>query len=162
MKIADLVLTNNHRYNCLIQVSEWLFFNTKSLTWGIIWYNCLIQVSEWLLRDILLAPICKEFHSRHSNPVILKWKIKGTSIYQLDKIEQIILIPVLLFYCLYISELLLWLLDKPPWSWSYGSLTYNYMCNQCLLPLKLWVYRFTACDYTFGIVSLFLYWCVCW
>jgi hypothetical protein len=23
--------------------------NTKSLTWGIIRYNCLIQVSEWLL-----------------------------------------------------------------------------------------------------------------
>ena len=41
-------------------------------------------------------------------------------------IEQIILIPVLLFYCLYISELLLWLLDKPPWSWSYGSWIYNY------------------------------------
>jgi len=29
---------------------------------------------------------------------------------------------------------------RGPWlSWSYGSLIYNYMCNQCLLPLKLWV-----------------------
>jgi len=31
------------------------------------------------------------------------------------------------------------------WSWSYGSWIYNYnvhkmyLCNQCLLPLKLWV-----------------------
>jgi hypothetical protein len=24
------------------------------------------------------------------------------------------------------------------WSWSYGSWIYNYRCNQCLLPLKLW------------------------
>jgi hypothetical protein len=24
-------------------------------------------------------------------------------------------------------------------SWSYGSWIYNYLCNQCLLPLKLWV-----------------------
>ena len=25
------------------------------------------------------------------------------------------------------------------WLWSYGSLIYNYMCNLCLSPLKLWV-----------------------
>ena len=24
------------------------------------------------------------------------------------------------------------------WSWSYGSLIYNYLYNQCLSPLKLW------------------------
>jgi len=27
----------------------------------------------------------------------------------------------------------------PPWSWSYGSLIYNYLCNQCLSLLTLWV-----------------------
>ena len=26
-----------------------------------------------------------------------------------------------------------------PWSWSYGSWIYNYLCNQFLSPLKLWV-----------------------
>ena len=25
------------------------------------------------------------------------------------------------------------------WSWSYGSWIYNYLCNQCLSPPKLWV-----------------------
>jgi hypothetical protein len=25
-------------------------------------------------------------------------------------------------------------------SWSYGSWIYNYLCNQCLSPLKLWVW----------------------
>ena len=25
------------------------------------------------------------------------------------------------------------------WSWSYGSWIYNYLCNQCLSSLKLWV-----------------------
>jgi hypothetical protein len=25
------------------------------------------------------------------------------------------------------------------WSWLYGSWIYNYLCNQCLSPLKLWV-----------------------
>ena len=28
---------------------------------------------------------------------------------------------------------------RPSWSWSYGSWIYNYFCNQCLSPLKLWV-----------------------
>jgi hypothetical protein len=27
----------------------------------------------------------------------------------------------------------------PSWLWSYGSWIYNYLCNQCLLPLILWV-----------------------
>jgi hypothetical protein len=27
----------------------------------------------------------------------------------------------------------------PPWSWLYGSWIYNYLCNQCLSLLKLWV-----------------------
>jgi hypothetical protein len=26
------------------------------------------------------------------------------------------------------------------WLWSYGSWIYNYLCNQCLSPLKLWVW----------------------
>jgi hypothetical protein len=40
---------------------------------------------------------------------------------------------------------------KLGWPWSYGSLTYNYLCNQCLSPLMLWVRisigaRCTICD----------------
>ena len=27
----------------------------------------------------------------------------------------------------------------PSWVWSYGSWIYNYLCNQCLSSLKLWV-----------------------
>ena len=27
----------------------------------------------------------------------------------------------------------------PLWSWSYGSWIYNYICNQCISPLTLWV-----------------------
>jgi len=25
----------------------------------------------------------------------------------------------------------------PSWSWSYDSWIYNYLCNQCLSPLKI-------------------------
>ena len=31
------------------------------------------------------------------------------------------------------------LLQGSSWSWSYGSWIYNYLCNQCLSPLTLWV-----------------------
>jgi hypothetical protein len=27
----------------------------------------------------------------------------------------------------------------PSWAWSYGGWIYNYLCNQCLSPLMLWV-----------------------
>ena len=30
--------------------------------------------------------------------------------------------------------------DERSWSWSYGSWIYNYLCNQCLSPLMLWVW----------------------
>jgi len=32
------------------------------------------------------------------------------------------------------------ILYGPSWSWSHGSWIYNHMCNQCLLPLKVWVH----------------------
>jgi hypothetical protein len=28
---------------------------------------------------------------------------------------------------------------RPSWLWWYGSWIYNYLCNQCLSPLTLWV-----------------------
>ena len=30
-------------------------------------------------------------------------------------------------------------IQKPSWSWSYGSWIYNFLCNQCISPLTLWV-----------------------
>ena len=45
----------------------------------------------------------------------------------------------------------LFTLGGPSWLWSYGSWINNYLCNQCLSPLKLWVRtqfmtRCTRCD----------------
>jgi hypothetical protein len=31
-------------------------------------------------------------------------------------------------------------LQGPSWSWSYGSWIYNYLCNQCISTLTLWVW----------------------
>jgi len=41
------------------------------------------------------------------------------------------------------SELSCWFYTisnlRSSWSWSYNSWIYNYLCNQCLSPLTLWV-----------------------
>ena len=34
--------------------------------------------------------------------------------------------------------LFLWV-KRTSWPWSYGSWVYNYLCNQCLSPMMLWV-----------------------
>ena len=37
------------------------------------------------------------------------------------------------------SKLILANCEGPSWVWLYGSRVYNYICNQCLSLLKLWV-----------------------
>jgi hypothetical protein len=45
----------------------------------------------------------------------------------------------LILFCLFIFHFdCLWS-QGPSWPWSYGSWIYNYLCNQCLSPLMLWV-----------------------
>ena len=49
-----------------------------------------------------------------------------------------------LHYTLNHIKVIIWNIDLTDkyglsWSWQYGSWIYNYLCNQCLLPLKLWV-----------------------
>jgi len=38
------------------------------------------------------------------------------------------------------DEEMLFFSQGQSWSWSYGSWIYNYLCNQCLSPLTLWVW----------------------
>ena len=58
---------------------------------------------------------------------------KGTwyEIWNADKVWIIMLLIINM--CPYISY------EGPSWPWSYGSWIYNYLCNQCLSPLMLWV-----------------------
>jgi hypothetical protein len=60
---------------------------------------------------------CNKIDHLHISDLILKLYV-FTHIYR----------SYLSFYC-----------EGPSWSWSYGSWIYNYICNQCLSPLTLWV-----------------------
>jgi hypothetical protein len=51
------------------------------------------------------------------------------------------------------------IIQGPLWSWSYGSWIYNYLCNQCISPLKLWVWiphmvRCTRCNIMWWSLSV--------
>jgi len=50
-------------------------------------------------------------------------------------LNEIIIVnwPLSRFFCGIFFEV------RPLWSWLYGSWIYNYLCNQCLSPLILWV-----------------------
>jgi phage gp36-like protein len=47
------------------------------------------------------------------------------------------------------------LLKGPSWPWSYGSWICNYLCNQCLSPLILWVRILirVRCNYVIKFVN---------
>jgi hypothetical protein len=55
--------------------------------------------------------------------------------YNICVIVWLLLFCLILIYttCLYPD------ITKHKWSWLYGSWIYNYLCNQCLSPLMLWV-----------------------
>ena len=44
---------------------------------------------------------------------------------------------VIWFICFILS--VIYNVKGPLWSWAYGSWIYNYLCIECLSPLKLWV-----------------------
>jgi hypothetical protein len=51
-----------------------------------------------------------------------------------------LLLPLIaLLHCSYKARVFLILLEGPSWPWLYGSWIYNYLCNQCLSPLMLWI-----------------------
>jgi hypothetical protein len=66
--------------------------------------------------------------------LFVKWgKLKGT-----HEFRDFFWLAFLKLYGFIYRKLLKILV--PLWSWSYGSWIYNYLCNQCLWPLKLWVW----------------------
>jgi hypothetical protein len=57
-----------------------------------------------------------------------------------NNISVIYLLVSKFYRGLYIQHYIIWQsLQGLSWSWSYGSWVFNYLCNQCLSPLKLWV-----------------------
>jgi len=54
-------------------------------------------------------------------------------------INHISFFIILQCFYLFVSDTICIWKEGPSWSWSYDSWIYNYLCKQCLSPLKLWV-----------------------
>jgi hypothetical protein len=55
---------------------------------------------------------------------------------------------VITFHIIYsITALVYWISLELSWSWSYVNWINNYLCNQCLSPLTLWVLILLMCDF---------------
>ena len=64
---------------------------------------------------------------------------QNMTIYRLDSVSSSVskFYSVCIVY-LFVLMFSIWC-EGPSWSWTYGSWIYNYLCNQCLSPLMLWV-----------------------
>jgi hypothetical protein len=57
----------------------------------------------------------------------------------LTPLSKIFFWLIVVIVCLTGLDLCIWIAVWPSWSWSSGTWTYDYLWNQCLLPLTLWV-----------------------
>jgi hypothetical protein len=62
-----------------------------------------------------------------------------TSINQLCFIIKYISTKHIAFFIDWIVKLVYFYISGALWSWSHASWIYNYLCNQCLSPLTLWL-----------------------
>jgi hypothetical protein len=91
-------------------------------------------VYVWTLYNILPAS-----HTTTKSCPMLLHKIAGNLIHLLDVLLTFPFLLKLYVWTLYNILMLKPKIRWPLWSWLYGSWIYNYLCNQCLSPLKLWV-----------------------
>jgi hypothetical protein len=90
-------------------------------------YSCEFESRSW--RGVLDTTICDK---------VCQWLVTGLWFLWIlrfppPKIKTIVLLRADYYHVLIRTTT--WF----AWSWSYRSWIYNYVCNQCLSPLTLWV-----------------------
>ena len=115
--------------------------------------NCKLYI-KWLKNSVCLKiEVCAFFNQNPFDKIFLRkechWSYSGVKFaYPSTKWishckYRFVLYTVkdgMIFYSfLWLSQSRLTLTDGVSWSWSYSSWIYNYLCNQCLSPLMLWV-----------------------
>jgi len=91
----------------------WLTYNTNFI--GSSFYNM------FMLKQAIIMDVAKEGQLLWNTVYFVVWK------------------PINILLSLFIFWSKTDAAQRPSWSWSYDSLIYNYLCNQCISPLKIWV-----------------------
>ena len=130
-----IAIYNNYAYVCTIDICRmsccqrpvhshlWQLFHLCSPCQP---YPCLQYPWQLVLwEDWQIISLCLIFHQRQTHHVMVMENLKMV---RLVTRQTPLNIP---------NKLLCITLQGQ--SWSYGSWIYNYLCNQCLSPLMLWV-----------------------
>ena len=121
-------------------------------------FHFLYRVGRWLSREVLkywcisiYFILVFSFHWCHINFEMLFYRLDNSKTVLMfgscwlfakmnlgpSKFNKIVFGRTYLFYIFLINICILFLQQRSSWSWSYNSWIYNYLCNKCLLPLKL-------------------------
>ena len=106
-------------------IEYWILNTDRCLHSNCVWDRCICVWDRYIcvwdrcicVRDRYICVYCEVVWSRF---ILVKFRVKFSPLLQV--------------------KLYKFVLDKWGRSWLYGSWIYNYLCNQCLSPLTLWVW----------------------
>jgi hypothetical protein len=116
-----------------------VFINFDS-DYGIIWKHFIDKkiLSQLSIKITHIDLLLINKHVIYLNKALLIFVVIETlrqpirCVYHCNIMKVFILEGVRMFWSLYC-------IYEPSWSGSYGNWIYNYLCNQCLSPLTLWI-----------------------
>ena len=105
----------------------------QQMSFDSLWFE---PTGPWTWTHNIIISIWAYLPLHHLSLNVISVSSKLMKTWRKTKITILIVhVHIQVFYLLHIYSTNL----GPPWSWSYGSWIYNYLCNQCLSPLTLWV-----------------------
>ena len=117
----------------LVYLDDVCLAEQQQMSFDSLWFE---PTGPWTRTHNIIISIwaCLPLHHQSLNVISVSSKLMKT--WRKTKITILIVhVHIQVFYLLHIYSTNLGL----PWSWSYDSWIYNYLCNQCLSPLTLWV-----------------------
>ena len=150
IKRVGLVQSRHHYYHHLIEMqlvlvmiwlkncSLYLVIEIETRYWLLLnyrWLKKIINSTFFLVKYVKFSVIFTENKVLTLEP----------NLWIIEKLFHIFFMKYVKFSVIFTGNKAL-TLELKRLSWSYGSWIYNYLCNQCLSPLMLWVLDTTLCD----------------
>ena len=102
------------------------------ITWLYVWAEHVLMRFCHLINPINHSFVCKVIEGRHI-------RILNKSFMCYSELNRMNLCIFSIAWIVGEDFFTLFNCERSSWSWSYGSWIYNYLCNQCLSLVKLWV-----------------------
>ena len=128
----DCVLrANNCIYiDCVLRVNIYIYIDCMLRVNIYIYIDCVLRVNICIYIDCVLRV-------NNCIYILTVWTIYYCVYTLLCVSRSDMLLNTINIYTIILLSLVLYMWLS--WPWSFGSWIYNYLCNQCLSPLTLWV-----------------------